>query len=65
MLWLATAANKWFIWEDDLGSIEIGNHADLAVLDRDCFTVSEDDLKRTRSLLTIVGGRVVHNDGVV
>ena len=21
-LWLATAANKWFIWEDDLGSIE-------------------------------------------
>ena len=42
MLWLATAANKWFIEEDDLGSIEIGNHADLAVLDRDCFTVPDD-----------------------
>ena len=65
MLWLATAANKWFIWEDDLGSIEIGNHGDLAVLDRDCFTVSDEELKRTRSLLTVVGGKVVHNDGVL
>jgi hypothetical protein len=60
VLWLATAANKWFIEEDDLGSIEIGNHGDLAVLDRDCFTVSDDDLKSTRSLLTVVGGRIVH-----
>ncbi len=65
MLWLATVANKWFIWEDDLGSIEIGNHADLAVLDRDYFTVSDGDLKSTRSLLTVVGGKIVHNDGVV
>jgi predicted amidohydrolase YtcJ len=32
--WLATAANKWFIEEDDLGSIEVGNHADIAMLDR-------------------------------
>ena len=59
-LWLATAANKWFIEEDDLGSIEVGNHADLAVLDRDYFTVPEDELTRIRSVLTVVGGRVVH-----
>ena len=65
VLWLATAANKWFIWEDDIGSIEPGNRADLAVLDRDCFMVSDDDFMRTRSLCTIVGGKVVHNDGVV
>ena len=64
VLWLATAANKWFIWEDDLGSIEPGNHADLAVLDHDCFTVSDEDFKRTRSLLTLVGGKIVHNEGV-
>ena len=64
-LWLATAANKWFIWEDDLGSIETGNHADLAVLDRDCLTVSDEEFKHTRSLLTVVGGKVVHNDGVI
>ena len=59
-LWLATAANKWFIGEDDLGSIEVGSHADLAVLDRDYFTVPEDELTRIRSVLTLVGGRVVH-----
>jgi predicted amidohydrolase YtcJ len=65
VLWLATAANKWFLREDDLGSIEAGNHADLAVLDRDCFTVSDEDFKHTRSLLTLVAGKVVHNDGVL
>ena len=64
-LWLATAANKWFIWEDDIGSIETGNRADFAVLDRDYFTVPDEDLKRMRSLLTVVGGNIVHNDGVV
>jgi predicted amidohydrolase YtcJ len=63
-MWLATAANKWFIWEDDLGSIEAGNHADLAVLDRDYFTVPDDDIRRIRSVLTMVGGTVAHNDGV-
>jgi predicted amidohydrolase YtcJ len=62
---LATAANKWFIWEDDLGSIEPGHHADLAVLDRDFFTVSDDDIKRIASVLTIVGGTVAHNDGIL
>ena len=65
VLWLATAANKWFIWEDDLGSIEVGNHADLAVLDRDYFAVPDEDIRRIRSLLTIVGGKIAHNDGVL
>ena len=65
VLWLATAANKWFIEEEDLGSIEVGNHGDLAVLDRDCFAVPDEDLRHTRSLLTVVGGRIVHNDGVL
>ena len=63
-LWLATAANKWFIWEDDIGSIEVGNRGDLAVLDKDYFTVPEEDLKRMRSLLTIVGGKIIHNEGI-
>jgi predicted amidohydrolase YtcJ len=64
-MWLATAANKWFIWEDDIGSIETGNRADLAVLDRDYFTVPEDDIRKTKSVLTLVGGKISHNDGVM
>ena len=64
VFWLATAANKWFLREDDLGTIETGNHGDLVVLDRDCFSVSDEDLKHTRSLLTVVAGKIVHNDGV-
>lgn len=64
-LWLATAANKWFIWEEDVGSIEVGNHGDLVVLDRDFFTVPDEDIKGIQSLLTVVGGRVVHNNGIV
>src|SRR5262245_30546492 len=64
-LWLATAANKWFIREEDVGSIEVGNHADLAVLDRDFFTVPDEDIKRIQSVLTIVGGQVVHDTGAV
>ena len=59
-LWLATAANKWFIWEDDIGSIEVGNHGDVVVLDRDFFTVPEDDIRKIRSVLTVVGGKVIH-----
>ena len=61
MIWLATAANTWFIEEDDLGSIEPGKRADLAVIDRDFFTVPDAEIARTRSVLTVVGGRVVHD----
>jgi predicted amidohydrolase YtcJ len=63
-MWLATSANKWFIEEDDIGSIESGNRADLAVLDRDYFTVPEEEIKRTRSAMTVVGGKIVHNTGL-
>jgi hypothetical protein len=65
VLWLATAANKWFIGEDDLGSIEVGNHADVAVLDRDYFTVPDEDIKHVRSVLTIVGGKIVSGAGAL
>ena len=66
VLRLYTAANGWFLrMEDKIGSIETGKLADLAVLDRDYFTVPDADLKRIRPVLTVVGGRVVHDAGVV
>ena len=64
-LWLATAANKWFIWEDDVGSIEVGNHADFVVLDRDLFSVADAEIPRIRSVLTVIGGKIVHDAGML
>jgi predicted amidohydrolase YtcJ len=61
---LYTEANGWFLREeDDVGSIEPGKFADLAVLDADYFdpaAVPDEDIKRVRSVLTMVGGRIVH-----
>jgi predicted amidohydrolase YtcJ len=64
-LWLATAANKWITWEDDLGSIENGNHADLVVLDKDYFTVPDAQLPTIHSVLTIIGGQVKYDGGQI
>ena len=45
--------------EEDLkGSLEAGKLADIAVLDRDVFTIPADELRETQTDLTIVGGDV-------
>ena len=62
---LYTSDNGWFIREEDqLGSIETGKLADLVVLNDDYFSVSDDDLKKIRSSLTVVGGQIVHDAGI-
>jgi predicted amidohydrolase YtcJ len=59
---LFTRGNSWFLrMEDRIGSIEPGKLADIAVLDRDYFSVPDEQLKAIRSVLTIVGGRIVHD----
>ena len=59
---LFTRNNSWFLrMEDKIGSIEPGKLADLVVLDRDYFTVPDTDLKKIRSVLTIVDGKIVHD----
>ncbi|HEY9182833.1 MAG TPA: amidohydrolase family protein [Gammaproteobacteria bacterium] len=64
---LYTAANGWFLNEESmLGTIEPGKYADLAVLSADYFDASavpDDAIKSIRSVLTIVGGQIVHGDG--
>jgi hypothetical protein len=66
VLRLYTADNGWFLREeDDLGTIEVGKLADLVVLNEDYFIVPDDRLRQIRSVLTVVGGRIVHNTGEV
>jgi hypothetical protein len=66
VLALYTSRNGWFLREEnDLGSIEVGKLADLVVLNHDYFAVANEDLKRIRSVLTVVGGNIVHDAGVL
>jgi predicted amidohydrolase YtcJ len=66
VLELYTRHNGWFVREEDqLGTIEKGKLADLVVLDRDYFAVPDEELKRIRSVMTIVGGNIVHDANVL
>jgi hypothetical protein len=59
---LFTRENAWFLrMEDKIGSIEPGKLADLAVLNDDYFTVPDEGIKDIRSVLTVVGGKIVHD----
>jgi predicted amidohydrolase YtcJ len=62
---LYTAENGWFLKEEaTLGTIEAGKLADVVVLSDDYFDaarVPDDAIKRIKSVLTVVDGKVVHN----
>ena len=63
---LFTRGNSWFLrMEDKIGSIEPGKLADLAVLDRDYFSVPDAEIKKIRSVLTVVDGKIVHDSKVL
>jgi predicted amidohydrolase YtcJ len=63
---LFTRDNPWFMrMEDKIGTIEEGKLADLAVLNNDYFRVKDEDIKKLRSVLTVVDGRIVHDAGVL
>jgi predicted amidohydrolase YtcJ len=63
---LYTSENGWFIREEDaLGTIEPGKLGDVVVLSGDYFDaakVPDAEIKRLKSSMTIVGGRIVHDD---
>lgn len=61
-LW--TEANTWFSNEQGKkGQIKAGQLADLALLSGDYFSVPESGIVHLRSVLTILGGKVVHGEG--
>ncbi len=61
-LW--TQANTWFSNEQGKkGQIVAGQLADLALLSDDFFTVPDSEIAHIRSVLTILGGKVVHGNG--
>ncbi|HZZ92404.1 MAG TPA: amidohydrolase [Usitatibacter sp.] len=61
-LWTERAA--WFSREEGKrGRLREGELADMAVLSDDYFAVAEDDIAAITSVLTILGGKVVHGSG--
>ncbi|MCP3097532.1 amidohydrolase [Myxococcus sp. K15C18031901] len=61
-LW--THGSAWFSHEQDRkGLLKPGYFADFAVLSSDYFQVPDAAIQDITSVLTVVGGRVVHGDG--
>jgi predicted amidohydrolase YtcJ len=63
---IRTALKSYTIWaarqlflEKEIGSLEVGKQADVAVWDRDPYTVPTAELKELRCELTLVAGSVV------
>jgi predicted amidohydrolase YtcJ len=55
-------AAEYVLRENLLGSLERGKFADLIVLNRDYLTVPEKDIGGIKVLLTLVGGKTVHQN---
>jgi predicted amidohydrolase YtcJ len=67
-LHLYTRANQWFLGGPDeklLGTLEVGRLGDIVVVSDDYFSVADDQLRKLTSVLTVVGGVVIHDSGVL
>ncbi|WP_336963018.1 amidohydrolase [Sphingobium aquiterrae] len=61
-LW--TERNTWFSNEEGKkGQVKAGQLADLALLSDDYFSVAEDEIAHLRSVLTVLGGKIVYGEG--
>lgn len=61
---LYTKGSAWFSQEQQKkGDIQVGMFADLAVLDKDYFTIDDEDIKNIEAEMTIVNGDIVYAKG--
>ncbi|MBZ7925555.1 amidohydrolase [Ensifer adhaerens] len=51
--------------EEDRGTLSTGKFADLAVIDKPYMTMPVDEVDTVRSVLTLLGGKIVYDSGVV
>ncbi len=59
-----TQGSAWFSDEQHAkGTLGVGQYADFALLSADYMTVPEAAIPEIESLLTVVGGRIVHGNG--
>lgn len=61
-----SALRSYSIWnarqlflEDKIGSLEVGKYADIAVWDKDLYSVPTDDIKDITCQMTFIGGKIV------
>lgn len=55
------AAHQLFL-EDRIGSLEVGKEADIAIWDRDLYTIPPDELKNLKCEWTLFNGKTVYRD---
>ena len=48
--------------QDRLGTLEVGKFADMVVLDRNPFEISEDELLNVKIIKTLVAGKTVYGE---
>ncbi|SIN75519.1 hypothetical protein SAMN05444166_0656 [Singulisphaera sp. GP187] len=61
---LYTQGSAWMSGEEaGKGALSVGQLGDLAVLSADYFRVPDEEIRAIESVLTVVGGKVVHGSG--
>ena len=61
---LYTEGAAWFAFDEHhVGSFSEGKYADLVVLSDDYLSVTEEKIRKIESVLTLLGGKVVHAAG--
>ena len=56
----AWGARQMFL-EDKIGTLEVGKRADIAIWDRDVYSVPTERIKDMKCLMTLLDGEVVYN----